>query len=172
LFDADRHERGNLVHDPAYYRMLEEHDEQRRLRAQALIDEGRLSDADDYHHAAVLFHHSPSKEDIWQAHTLALKAVELGSQEARWLSAAAMDRWLMHNVKPQKYGTQYLWDGTRYRVWDVDPDVTDAERAKWDIIPLAEQIQQVAEESKGRPPMPVGDDAPQWLKEILKGWGI
>jgi hypothetical protein len=164
LFDADRHERINLIHNEAYYRMLHEHDEQRHLRAQALIDEGSLSDTNDYHHAAVLFHHGDSLEDIWQAHTLALKAVELGSHDARWLSAAAMDRWLIYSGKPQKYGTQFLWD--------VEPEITDDERAEWDVIPLAEQIEQVAEASRDRQPMPVDENAPQWLKDILKQWGV
>ena len=174
LFDADRHERIHLIHDEAYYEALRVHDEERRLRAQAILDEGGVLDAEDYLHAAVLFHHGPTTDDIWLAHTLALKSVELGSQdpEARWLSAAALDRWLMHSGKPQKYGTQYLWDRTRYRVWDVEPEITDADRAEWNVIPLAEQIQQVAEESRDRPPMPVSEDAPQWLKDALKKWGV
>lgn len=52
----------------------------------------------------------------------------------------------MRQGKPQKYGTQYVaagprwrvWTwGKRYRLWDVDPATTDAERAEWGVPPLA-----------------------------------
>jgi hypothetical protein len=45
------------------------------------------------------------------------------------------DRWLAHQGKPQKYGTNflpvYLPTGTQWVLWDVDPLTTDAERAQW-----------------------------------------
>jgi hypothetical protein len=45
----------------------------------------------------------------------------------------------MNLGKPQLYGTQFQRvNGTGpWILWDVDPAVTDEERAKWDVPPLA-----------------------------------
>ncbi len=79
-----------------------------------------------------------------------MKGAELGHRAARWLAAAAHDRWLMRQGKPQKYGTQYVTEGDRWRLWEVDPATTDQERKEWSVPPLA----------SGGPPTCRGDDAP------------
>lgn len=66
------------------------------------------------------------------------------------LAAAAYDRWLVHQGKPQKYGTQYRSDdGEAFRLEEVDPATTDEERAEWDVPPLAE-AQRMAEHMRPR----------------------
>jgi hypothetical protein len=106
-------------------------------------------------------------------HTLALEAMELGHPKARWLTAAAYDRWLMYQGKPQKYGTNYVTDGVRHRLWDVDPATMDTERAAWDVPSLAEQLRKAEEATRIDPPGPVNlDAAPWWLKEALVRWGM
>jgi hypothetical protein len=35
----------------------------------------------------------------------------------------------MYSGKPQKYGTNSVPDGKRFRVWDVDPATTDEAQA-------------------------------------------
>jgi hypothetical protein len=83
------------------------------------------------------------------------------------------DRWCMYQGKPQKYGTQYVSDGIRQRLWDVDPSATDAERAAWNIPPLAEQLRKAEEATRIDPPQPINrDDAPWWLKEALLRWSV
>ncbi len=93
----------------------------------------------------------------------------MGSKDSRWLAAAALDRWLMYQGKPQKYGTQFVADSTRWRLWDVDPSTTDAEHAANHVPSLQEQLQQVDIYTRalGRPPV---DKAPAWMKEALKRW--
>jgi hypothetical protein len=172
MFKADQDERRTLTRDQDAYLRLRENDQQRRMRAQAILDEGGDLVAEDYYHAALLFQHGDAPDEVWLAHTLALKAVDLGSQPARWLSAASLDRWLMYSGKPQKYGTQYVWDGTRDRLWDVDQSTTDADRAELNVPPLAEQIEKAVVASQNRPPAPIGDGAPQWLTDALKRWGV
>ena len=118
----------------------------RRRRLNRLIAAGALhgAAAEDYFHAAMLLHHAPRLRDYWRAHELAQRAAELGYAPARWLVAASYDRWLMRQGKPQKYGTQYrlahplwqVWAWGRYRLWEVDPATTDAERAEWGVPPL------------------------------------
>lgn len=121
-------------------------DWRRRRRVQELIAAGALSAPEDFYHAAMILQHGTRLADYWQAHELAKRAADLGYRPARWLVAAALDRWLMRQGKPQKYGTQYTtvgkwWQGWRigrkYRLWDVDPATTDEERQEWGVPPLA-----------------------------------
>jgi hypothetical protein len=87
----------------------------------------------------MVFQHGSEVSDYRLAHALALKAAELdpANKEARWLAAASRDRELMTLGKPQLYGTQFRKEGERWVLYDVDPAVTDAERAKWNVPPLA-----------------------------------
>ena len=48
---------------------------------------------------------------------------------ARWLAAATYDRWQMYQGQPQKYGTNFIYDGREHRLWEVLPDTTDEEAA-------------------------------------------
>lgn len=50
---------------------------------------------DDLYHAAMVFQHGDNAGDWRRAHELALRSAELGHSAARWLAAAAHDRWLM-----------------------------------------------------------------------------
>lgn len=118
-----------------------ERDRARRRRVEELVAAGALQAPEDYFHAAMVFQHGERLEDYWRAHELAKKGAELGYRQARWLAAAAYDRWLMRQEKPQKYGTQYRADGDRWKLWDVDPATTDAERAEWGVPPLALALQ-------------------------------
>ena len=114
-------------------------DAERRKRVREILDADGAKTAADYHHAAMVFQHSDAIDDYDLAHKLALKAVELDPERpgARWLAAAAKDRWLMNQGKPQLYGTQYKTVDGKTILWEVDPSVTDEERAKWDCPPLA-----------------------------------
>lgn len=170
LFRADQDERTN---HPDYgtpeYRLLRERDAERRRRLEGIIESGGLKEPEDYYHAAWVLNHGESVEEIWRAHLLAKRAVELGSRRARWLTAATYDRWLMYQGKPQKYGTQIVPDGKRQRVWDVEPATSDAERAEWDVPSLAD-MERRAEEVTLNEPMPPMDGAPEWLKDALLRW--
>jgi hypothetical protein len=128
-----------------------------------------LKEPEDYYQAAWILNHGESVAEIWQAHTLAKEAVTRGLRRARWLAAATYDRWLMYQGQPQKYGTQIVPDGTRQRVWDVEPATSDAERAEWDVPTLAE-MERRAEELTRNEPMPPMDTAPEWLKDALLRW--
>jgi hypothetical protein len=87
----------------------------------------------------MVYQHGNAADEIQRAHDLAAKAVELdpAHDAARWLAAAAEDRKLMYEYKPQKWGTQYKKVDGKWIVWPVDPAITDAQRAEWDAPPLA-----------------------------------
>ena len=82
----------------------------------------------------MLCQHGEVLDHWWRAHELAKRAAELGHQRGRWLAAAAYDRWLMRQGRPQKFGTQGVPDGPNgWRRWPCDPATTDAKRAEWDV---------------------------------------
>jgi hypothetical protein len=175
LYAADRRER---VKHPAFgtpaYWAMRERDKQRRERVTELTADGKLRTPQDFYHAAWVLNHGDTPDDSWQAHTLAVRGAELGYAPARWLAAASYDRWLMYQGKPQKYGTQYVSDGRRQRLWDVEPATTDAERAAWDVPPLAEQQRKADEATRNHPvePLPPAEELPQWLRDALTRWGV
>jgi hypothetical protein len=117
-----------------------ERDRARRRRVTELLDAGAAEAGQDFFHAAMVFQHGEDLGDYQRAHELALRAAELGHRPGRWLAAAAHDRWLMNQGRPQKYGTQFRGVGDRYELYEVDPATTDEERAEWDVPPLAEAL--------------------------------
>ena len=106
LYNADREER---VDQPRMstpeYTAMRERDQQRRLRAAAILSILDAPEAADLYHAALLFQHGDNPVDAWRAYALARAATERGDERAHWLTVAAYDRWLMYQSKPQKYGT-------------------------------------------------------------------
>jgi len=147
LFEQDQADRDGGLRPDARAR-----DDRRRRQVEALIAAGGLRDPEDYYHAAMVFQHGTKPAHYLRAHELASRGAELGVREARWLAAAAYDRWLMMNGRPQKYGTQYRADGGRWVLWEVDPATTDAERAQWDVPTLAEAHARAEEMTRTDPP--------------------
>ena len=177
LYREDREEHANhaKVNTPEY-KAMRLRDLQRRERVLEIVAQNEILSAEDYFHAAQIMNHGDTPEDAQNAHTLALRASELGYRPARWLAAASFDRWLMYQVKPQKYGTNYIYDGIQDWLWDVDPSTTDEERAEWDVPPLAEQLRKAEEANRQKTPMSESErkefesNAPEWFKQILKKW--
>jgi hypothetical protein len=160
LYEADQGDRRAEPPPPG----VVERDAWRRRRVAELLDAGAVQEGEDFHHAAMVFQHGDRLEDYWRAHELAGRAAELGYRRGRWLAAAAYDRWLMHQGRPQKYGTQYRVDGDRWVLHEVDPATTDAERAEWDVPPLAEARQRAERMSAERPPKVGGMVGAETLK--------
>jgi hypothetical protein len=177
LYQADRHEHANQskVGTPEYQAMRAR-DLSRRERVLELVVANRLNTAEDYYHAAWIMNHGDTPDDAQAAHHLALRSHNLGYRPARWLAAASYDRWQMYQGKPQKYGTNYVYDGRRDRLWEVDPTTTDEERAAWDVPPLAEQLRKAEEAAQRQTPLSAAElsafvaNAPVWLKEKLRQW--
>lgn len=138
LYEEDQKDRsaglGNID-----WSVVGKRDAERRKRVLEMVAQGSLKEADDYFHAALVLQHGEGTEDYKQAHDLCLKAVELdpGNDSARWLAAASMDRYLMNQGKPQLYGTQFKKVDGKWILWEVDPSITDEERARWQVPPLA-----------------------------------
>lgn len=81
-------------------------DAERRARTRALIEQGALTTARDYYHAAFVFQHGNEPDDFLLAHVLAVRALASGMAEAEQVAAATLDRYLQHIDRAQVYGTQ------------------------------------------------------------------
>jgi hypothetical protein len=137
---------------------LQARDTARRARVEQLLNAAAVQTADDHFHAAMVLQHGPAAEHAWRAHVLARAAAQLGVPgagqwyQARALAAAAYDRWLVQQGRPQKYGTQYQAREGRWELYQVDPSTTDAERAEWGVAPLHQAIAQAVERTALDPP--------------------
>lgn len=120
-------------------------DRARRAKVMRLLGSGHVRSPRDYYNAAMVLQHSHLVEHFHLGHVLARLSALAGYGPAKWLAAAAMDRWLMHQGLPQHYGTQYVEDGDGFRLWDVEPGTTDEERAEWNVPPLGEAVRMAAE---------------------------
>ena len=151
-------------------------DAARRLRVMELVVADALHTAEDFYYAAWIMNHGDTPDDARNAHILALRSSELGHRPARWLAAASYDRWQMYQGKQQKYGTNYVSDGRQDRLWDVDLETTDEQRAEWDVPPLVEQLRKAEEANKHQVPLTESElkefetNAPEWLQSAIKRW--
>jgi hypothetical protein len=90
----------------------------------------------------MVYQHGDSPDEIQRAHDLALAAVALDPTHgaAKWLAAASEDRKLVYENRPQKWGTQYTLIDGAWALWPVDPAISDAQRAEWNVRPLADAL--------------------------------
>jgi hypothetical protein len=132
------------------WKAMAERDRQRRARVDEIIAAGGAKTSWDYCNAALVMQHGTESASYRKAHELAVCGVETGmGRGCKGLAAAALDRYLQSIGKPQIYGTQVRRvDG----VWTLEPidesAVTDEERRKWNLPPLAEFKRRVAEANK------------------------
>ena len=106
-------------------------DADRRAEVDQLLDAGAVRTAADHYHAAMVFQHGSDSTAYRKAWDLAREAERLGSARARWLAAAAEDRYRLSVGERQRYGTQFLIeDGTWYLSPFDSTAVTDEERLR------------------------------------------
>jgi hypothetical protein len=138
MYEQDQADRAGGAID---WQTVSRRDEARRLRVRELVEADVLRSADDRYHAATVLQHGNRPDDFRIAHELCIAALELEPDHdaARWLAAAAKDRHLQSIGEPQIYGTQFRKVDGRWTLDPIDPDaVSDAERARWGVPPLAE----------------------------------
>jgi hypothetical protein len=140
LYDEDQADRTGGAYETIDWSKVTPRDRARRKRVDEIIAAGGAKVADDYYHAAMVYQHGESPDEIQRAHDLAVKAVELDPKHdaAKWLAAAAEDRKLMYENKPQKWGTQFKKIDGKWVLWQVDPTITDEQRDAWNVPSLAE----------------------------------
>jgi hypothetical protein len=152
LFDLDQ-ARESTARQGKSWTLISAEDRERQKEILNYLQKGQINSAEDLYHAAMIFQHGNCAEHYKLANQLSEMAVSKGSSPAKWLYAATLDRYLMREGKPQKFGTQFVKVGpdgavgggptSRWQLWEVDPATTDAERAKYDVPPLEEQRKKV-----------------------------
>jgi len=146
MYEADQQDRrAGVATTPEAWKGIQARDRERRDRVLELTRGAQLRTADDYYHAAMVLQHGDGSEDILIAHILATAAAFKGHERARWLSAAALDRYLHRTGAPQRLGTQYVrpppdgpWSQGAYERW-----LPDTVRAEFGVPPLEAQQQRV-----------------------------
>lgn len=128
---------------------VDKNDRKRKKKVEKIMAEGGLKTAADYHHAAFIFQHGESTADYQKANELAKKGMEMGDERSKWLYAATMDRWLVSQGKPQKYGTQFRKNKSgKWEMGQVDPITTDEERVYLNVPPLSKALAKFKEKYK------------------------
>lgn len=144
LLAADQADRAVPLQSPQQIERLIARDAARRKRVKEMVAERALKTGADYFAAGLVFQHGHTAEDYALARQMGLEAAKAGHPSGLWLAAAAWDRWLMTEDRPQRFGTQY--QGTsglgeappQLHLYEMDTTVTDEERARWGFLPLAE----------------------------------
>ena len=148
-YSADQWEREQLTTGGEIdVEMIKRHDAARQALVALMLRHGHVRTADDYYHAAMIMQHGSGIESFETAQKLVKKAVQLRPwfPAAQWLYAATTDRLLQAQGKPQIYGTQYRQVGGKWTLEPFDQHaVTDAERVRWRVAPLAERLAFIAE---------------------------
>jgi hypothetical protein len=155
LYNEDQTDREAGPNANIDWQAVSNRDAERRARVREIVDKGGATTSTDYYHAAMVYQHGAEVPEYDEAHRLAMKAVELDPEngKAKWLAAASKDRSLMWQGKPQLYGTQFKKVDDKWVLWEVDPSITDEERAKWNVPPLAEQRKKLETlNAPGHPP--------------------
>lgn len=94
-------------------------DLERRIRVAAIFAEGCINSAADHGYAALIYQHGDSPGHFYQAFIWANKAVQLGDDSKRWLTAAALDRYLVKSGQKQLFGTQFGMNAAKN--WCLEP---------------------------------------------------
>jgi len=136
-------------------------DERRKIVIE-MIAKGELKGPEDKYNAVLVLQHtgmtfcddrlvSLSPDNYLIAHYLFQDAYDGGfkKNEALYLVAASMDRYLSMTVGTQKYGTNREFNQkTDKEEWvPIDRNTTDAERAKYGVPPLATLLKQFPEQA-------------------------
>lgn len=108
-----------------------------------MILQNKLNTAVDYYHAAMIFQHGKTIEDIQKAKNLAEISLQKGEIRAKWLTAATTDRFLIFSNKSQTWETQSYYNQTekKWKLWAYDPNTTDEQRLAMNVPKLDDILQ-------------------------------
>jgi len=135
-------------------------DRERQKLVLAFIAQGASMVPEDKFNAALVLDHtgltycdqrlvSKSADNYLLAHYLFTSALESGYKDARYLVAASFDRYLSFTEGYQKYGTNRVVNQeTGKEEWvPIDRNTPDSERAKYEVLPLAELLKRYPEQA-------------------------
>ncbi len=145
IFDADQEDRqGNID-----WAKVKPRDLAREKIVLDLLKTGKLVTGKELVGAAYVFQHGSCPNHFLLANVLAERAIKLGTQGAKWIYAATLDRWLLNTRKPQKFGGEppafvQVRDKSGkimqciFIQLPMDSTTTDADLKKYDQLSLSE----------------------------------
>jgi hypothetical protein len=142
------------------------HDDDHVQQVLEFLAKGTVQTPEDKFYAALILQHTPlitscegrivakSPYNFLLAHYLAKQSFEAGYKPAGNLVAQTIDRYLSFTVGHQKYGTNQVYDQTTGKevLVPIDRSVSDSERAKYGVAPLAELLKQWPEQKTEKKP--------------------
>ena len=119
---------------------LAQRNAERAATVRKMVESGEVTKGIDRFHAAVLLVETDDLDSLKLSEQLAMQAADQDVPLARRVAAEAIDKQLVKQHLPQRYGTQYEWVAPLrvWRLYSVDPITTDADRAKMGVPPMAE----------------------------------
>lgn len=157
LFDEDQAERTPVPGKVTDWAAVMLRDEARQRRVKELITSGSVSSGSDYYHAAMVMQHATEPDDYLLAHDLCVVAISKGEQQAKWLAAASLDRFLVSIGRPQRFGTQFSSNHPSRppRLRPVDPSVPDQLRRELNVPTLAQakarELKMASDSTRAKP---------------------
>ncbi|HBH71294.1 MAG: hypothetical protein UU88_C0013G0010 [Parcubacteria group bacterium GW2011_GWC1_42_11] len=147
LFLEDQKDRISCVD----FKIIVKNDRERRKLANVFLRNKEELTPEEIYYAAMFFHHSANKKDVKKARDLMLLNIRRSEflkrknkwvEKSKWLYAAATDRLLVRDGKPQKYGTQFYQktiDSPR-ELFEYDKNTTDKERTSLHVPTLKQTL--------------------------------
>jgi hypothetical protein len=104
-----------------------------------MVKDGQIDTPKERFQAAVLLVETNDPDDLKLAEQLAQQAATGGERLAPRVAAEAIDKQMVLQHLPQRYGTQFEWVTALggWRLYPIDPKTTDADRAAVGVPPLA-----------------------------------
>lgn len=159
IYAADQKDREDFLHwTPTESFDVIRRDRDRRTKVAEIFAEGCFKSPDDYLYAATVFQHGEVPDHFFQAYVWAMKAFNLGKQEAGIMAGNAVDRYLMNLGYKQFFGGQAVseepkagFDQVCFCLWPVEESFPDGERERLHFKTHDQLLAWVKEMNAGRP---------------------
>jgi hypothetical protein len=143
LLEQDQADRKGFPNTTLSWKEINIRDAARRDEVVSMLKKGEVRTGQDFFFSAVIFHHGQTSDHYRLAASLAWIAATIDpeNKDYLWQTASTWDRLMVKHGKPQWYGIQpkINEDGEIDGRYPIDVDaVTDEERARFQVKPLAE----------------------------------
>ena len=143
LLEQDQADRKGFPNTTLSWKEINLRDEARREEILSMMKRGELRTAQDFFYSAVIFHHGQTSDHYRLAASLAWIAatMEPENKDYLWQTASTWDRLMVKRGRSQWYGIQPKRnkEGEIEGRYPIDEGaVTDEERARFQVKPLAE----------------------------------
>jgi hypothetical protein len=120
-------------------------DLEHRVRVAEIFAEGCLKSAKDYAAAAMVYQHGDMPDHYYQTFIWGKKAVELGDPAQKWITAAGLDRYLVHSGQKQLFATRYGKDkgSSCWCLEPVESSFPEQRRVEWAMLNLKQALEQL-----------------------------